>query len=210
MKANSMNRQQWALAALLGVALLATGPNTARADQGKWWNPGHGGTPPGQAKKQATARVVAPTYYPPANHVVVGGPRYYRAYRGGRVYRDVVTVRRGYHGPAHWGPGTQVYRYYAYPTYYYPTRTVYVRPVRFYLSAGAVTGSGVSFSIGYASPAYVYGCNFCGAEFSTYGAYHTHVVGCAAHPAGYRVVTQDWGNDWPGNDGYGHDHWAEE
>jgi hypothetical protein len=207
MKANSMTRQRWALAALLGVALLAIEPNMARADQGKWWNPGHGGTPPGQAKKQTTARVVAPVYHPPAGHFVAAGPRYYRAYRGYRVYRDVVTVGPGYHGPGYWRPGTPVYRYYAYPTYYYPTRTVYVQPVRFYVSAGAVTSGGISFSIGFGSPAYAYGCNFCGAEFPSYGAYHAHVVGCAARPAGYRVVAQDWGRDWQG-DGYG--HWAEE
>ena len=217
MKARWMSRRNGTLAALFGVALLAIQPVAAQADQGKWWNPGHGGTPPGQAKKQARdhgpgtpvvvehghgqGSYVTPTYYPPTGRFVATGPRYYRPYRGYRVYRDVVTVPRGYYAPGHWVPGAHVVRYYAYPTYYYPTRTVYVRPVRFYLSA--VTGSGVSFSIGYGSPAYYYGCNFCGAEFSSYAAYHAHVLACPDRPVGYRVVCQDWSRDWHGDDGQG-------
>ena len=184
MKADWIPSQRLTLAGLLGAVLLIAGPAAARADQGKWWTPGR-------------PHVAAPRYHPPRGGFIAAGPRYWRPYAGYRIYRDFVTVGRGYYAPRYWAPGTRVWRYYAYPTYYAPTRTCYVRPVRFYVSAGAVIG-GVAFSAGYANPGYYYGCNFCGAQFGAYGAYHAHVVACPARPQGYRVVAQNWDGDWQG------------
>jgi len=160
--------------------------------------------------------VVAPQYAAPVARGYAYGQRYSRPYGGYRVYRDVVTVGAGYYGggyyagsyygPGSWYAGGPIYRYYAYPTYYYPTQACYVQPVRFYFSAGVTVG-GVGIYGGYANPAYFYGCNFCPAQFGTYGAYSAHVGACSAAPHGYNVVASDWDDDWQGHQEERQGHW---
>ncbi len=209
------NTRSRSLAGLLGAALLLSTSTASFADQGKWWTPS-GKVPPGQAKKAARAQAhrpvarpyaVAPRYYAPVGRYQAVGPRYWRPYGGNRVYRDVVTVGPGHYAPVYFAPGTPVYRYYAYPTYYYQTRTVYVRPVRFMIAASGVVG-GVSFSAGYSNPGYYYGCNFCSAQFGNYGSYCTHVTACPAGPHGYRVVAQNWNGSWQGGEWQDQAHWS--
>jgi len=221
MNATRNTRSRWTIAGLLGAALLLSSSTASFADQGKWWTPSRA-VPPGQARKAAkVTRVhgpagrpyaVAPRYYAPAGRYQATGPRYWRPYGGYRVYRDVVAVGPGYYAPeyyapGYYAPGTRVYRYYAYPTYYYPSQTCYVRPVRFTIAAGGVIG-GVAISAGYSNPGYYYGCNFCSAQFGSYGTYSTHVTACAAGPHGYRVVPQNWSGSWQGSEWQDQAHWS--
>lgn len=185
MNANRSTKGITTLLGLLSAAALLGAPNAAQADQGKWWNP----------KQREVREVKAPvrheSYRPPAwrgARQVYAAPRYHRAWRGYRVYRDRVWVdsHRGYYGRPVYG-----WRYYAAPTYYYPGRICYVRPLRFFISADAVIG-GVSVHAGYADPGPIYGCNFCDAQFHSYHAYEAHVAHCDDAPSGYRVVAHDW------------------
>jgi hypothetical protein len=182
------------VAALLGAALVLGVPVAAHADQGKWWKP-----------KQKSERTVvrhdryrAPEWRAPRQ--AAHSTRYARAWRGHRIYRDQVWVGRG------WGYSRPVYgwRYYVAPTYYYPRRIVYVRPIRFFVSAGAVIG-GVRINAAYADRGDIHGCNFCDARFHSFHAYETHVERCPHGPDGYRVVAQEWDTDsWSRDDG----HWS--
>ncbi len=165
---------------LLGATILIGSPLAAQADQGKWWNPEKGGRQ--RVKRQVT------THRAPAPRQTV---RYSRQWRGQRIYRDHVWIRAGrsYRRPVY------AWRYYSRPNFYYPRRIVYVRPVRFFISAGAAFG-GVRVHARYARPDYIYGCNFCDARFETWNGYRTHVEDdCGYAPHGYRVHAREWEDD---------------
>ena len=180
MNAKRASKRWTVLLGLLSAAIVVGAPSMARADQGKWWNPKQG---------RQTVRV-RESYRAPVWHstrYVRPAPRYYRPWNGYRVYRDHAWV-----GPG-WGAHRPVYgwRYYAAPVYYYPRHVVYVRPMRFFVSASAVIG-GVNVQASYADPGPVYGCNFCDAQFHSFHSYEMHVAHCPDAPRGYQVVPRDW------------------
>jgi hypothetical protein len=118
------------------------------------------------------------------------GQRFYRSYGSVPVYRDYVAVSvRSHYRPVYG------WRYYCPPAYYYPTHVVYVRPVRFFVAANFSIG-GLGISAAYADPGPVYGCNFCDARFSDYGDYENHVEHCPYAPAGYRVMAEEWDQNY--------------
>jgi hypothetical protein len=194
---------------VLGAATLLASPIAANADQGKWWDPQarqevrddarFASRGKGNSKKndrnwgnrphnQSRYVYRVPAWRGGGRYTYEAGPRFHRVYRGYPVYRDQVWVTT----PS-WGHrrGTYGWRYWVAPTFYYPTHVVYVRPVRFYVSAQAIIG-GVSIGARYADPIDVYGCNFCDARFETYGGYARHVHSCVHAPHDYRVVVQQW------------------
>ncbi|HYR68392.1 MAG TPA: hypothetical protein VER77_00780, partial [Candidatus Dormibacteraeota bacterium] len=83
------------------------------------------------------------------------------------------------------------WRYYCAPSYYHPRHVIYVRPIRFFISANAVIG-GVHVHGDYGDPCDIYGCNFCDAQFTSFEAYQDHLDHCPYAPRGYRVVASDW------------------
>jgi hypothetical protein len=186
------------LVALLGATVILGTPLAAQADQGKWWNPEQGG-------KKAQPRHEA--YRAPAWHdhgAYHPGPRFSRPWYGTRVYRDRTWVGsgRGYHGRPVYG-----WRYYSAPRYVYGRNFIYVRPVRFFVSAGAVIGR-VSIHAGYSDPGPIYGCNFCDERFTSYEAYQAHVAHCPDAPHGYRVMARDWNQDqWNDSQDNPNGHW---
>ena len=177
---------------LLGATALAGSPAASSADQGKWWTPSHGG----RNAPAPGARYSAPVWRGQSGYgrtVYVPGPRYARPWRGRTVYRDFVHVSLGpryaYRPVAGW-------RYYVAPAYYEPRHIVYVRPVRFFLSAGLVLGH-VGISAQYVNPGAIYGCNFCDARFDNYDDYVAHVQHCPYAPHGYIIQAQPWDQgDW--------------
>lgn len=118
------------------------------------------------------------------------GERFYRSYGSVPVYRDYVAVSVHSHYRPVYG-----WRYYCPPAYYYPTHVVYVRPVRFFVAANFAIG-GLGISAAYADPGPVYGCNFCDARFSDYGDYEHHVEHCQHAPTGYRVMAEEWDQNY--------------
>ena len=212
------------IAGLLGAATLLASPVSARADQDKWWDP----TSRAEVRDDARPRVVqqskgkgknkkqwgnrphnqgryvyrVPAWKGTGRYRYDAGPRFHRVYRGYPVYRDQVWVTSPSwgHGRRSWG-----WRYWAPPNFYYPTHVVYVRPVRFFVTARAVIG-GVSIDASYADPVDVFGCNFCDARFERYGSYSRHVRSCVHAPHGYRVVAQDW-DEHAWEDSHGDDDW---
>jgi len=89
-------------------------------------------------------------------------------------------------------PPPVVYRECA-PRYvtYYPQRVMVVRPTPF-VRVGAQFGSvSISAVLG-GHQRYDYGCNFCDAHFSSYGAYENHVHNCAYRPANTRIECRQW------------------
>ena len=112
------------------------------------------------------------------------GHAYSRPWQGGPVCRDVVMIRRGPRG--HYFRARRVY-----VEPYYNRHIVYVRPVRFYLSADAHIGLLDIHVEPYGNDEVLYGCNFCDARFGTYGGYSTHLFHCDARPDGYEVCARD-------------------
>jgi len=196
MNAKPMLKRCAVILGLLSAAIVLGAPSTARADQGKWWTP----------KKGGQAVRVRESYRAPVWHTtrsVRPAPRYYRPWNGYRVYRD-----RAWVGPR-WGHRRPVYgwRYYSAPIFYYPRHVVYVRPIRFFVSADAVIG-GVSVHAGYADPGPVYGCNFCDAQFHSFHSYEVHVAHCADAPRGFHVVPGDWDSaQWDTQGPHGQGDW---
>ena len=210
---NRSTKRNW-IAGLLGAATLLASPIASQADQGKWWDPqavprsahqskgnrGWGNRPHDQARY--VYRV--PKWRGNGRYRYEAGPRFHRVWRGYPVYRDQVWVTSPGWGHRHrgaWG-----WRYWAAPTFYYPTHVVYVQPVRFFVSAHAVIG-GVAIDANYVDPADVFGCNFCDARFETYRGYVRHVSSCGQAPHGYRVVARDWDDDAWQNDQGDRDDW---
>ena len=110
---------------------------------------------------------------------------------------------RGYRGRPSYG-----WRYYCRPSFYHPRHIIYVRPVRFFISAGAVIG-GVHVHGSYADPGDIYGCNFCDAQFSSFHRYEAHVAHCSHAPSGYRVVAGDWDHGQWNDERWQDDHYWE-
>lgn len=160
-------------AVLLGAALLLAGADTAQARQGeKWWNPGIGN---GRRVERPAPRAFS---------------RQWRTWGDRRIYRDMIVIRSTRF------PRYRAWRTYFPPEYIYSRRIIRVRPVRFFVSA--VIG-GVSVRGSYHDD-YLYGCNFCGARFGSYGAYRAHVMSCPDRPRGYRVECGDWDGPGPYDD----------
>jgi len=203
------------LVGLLGATVLLGSPISAQADQGKWWNPERGardsrddrgarGTRDDRGARGdrsvrgdrgdrgATGSVGwRDSYRAPewrSRGAYRQGPRYWRPWQGRRIYRERTWLRSswGYNGRPAYG-----WRYYCPPSYYYPRHIIYVRPVRFFISArigGVHVHAG---NYGDYDDA-VYGCNFCDAQFSSFDAYENHVDHCRYAPRGYRVEARDW------------------
>jgi len=217
MKATRNRIERTWIAGLLGAATLLASPVSARADQGKWWDPTARPEVRGDARPQAAKQSKSnknfgnrphdqrryayrvPAWRGDGRYRYEAGPRFHRVYRGYPVYRDQVWVTSPAWGARH--PRTWGWRYWTAPTFYYPTHVVYVRPVRFFLTAHAIIG-GVAIDASYADPADIFGCNFCDARFETYGSYSRHVRSCVHAPHGYRVVAQEW-DDHAWDDSHG-------
>lgn len=169
-------------AGLLGTALLLAAPSGARADQGKWWTP-----------KESKTRVRSEAPRTPTRDFGLrrGELRAWRTSpRYGRVYRDYV-VFRGTWGAPH---AYRAQRFWVHPTY--RGRFIYVRPVRYYVSAAAVIGGIRISAVIFPHDRWLYGCNFCEAYFDDYGHWAAHVRACPYHPAGYSVRALEWEDDW--------------
>jgi hypothetical protein len=210
MNAMWIQSRRLTLVGLLGTAVLFGSPVSAQADQGKWWNPERGTRDDRGARDQRGARddrsvrrstEGSDAYRAPAwrdRGAYQQGPRYSRPWQGRRIYRERTWLRsgRGYRGRPASG-----WRYYSAPSYYYPRHIIYVRPVRFFISARI---GGVHVRAGnygdYGDPCDIYGCNFCDAQFTSFDAYEHHMAHCPYAPRGYRVVASDWDHgQW--NDG---------
>lgn len=236
MNAKWIQSKRSMLVGLLGATVLFGSPISADADQGKWWNPergakrstegrgstqgrrateGRGSTEgrratEGRTERRTERRVERrDVYRPPASRshgTYRQGPRYSRPWQGRRIYRDRVWVRsdRVYRGRPAYG-----WRYYSRPYFYYPRHIIYVRPIRFFISAGAVIG-GVHVHGSYSDADDVYGCNFCDSEFSSYHAYEAHVAHCPYAPRGYTVEASDWDHGQGNDDRWQDDSWQDD
>jgi hypothetical protein len=209
------------LVGLLGATVLFGSPLYAQADQGKWWNPERGARDQrgdrgnsgergdrgdrvdrgnsgdrgdrGSWGDRGVRRSTGwrESYRAPAwssRGAYRQGPRYWRPWDGRRIYRERTWLRAG------WGYDRPVYgwRYYCAPSYYYPRHIIYVRPVRFFISArigGVHVHAG---NYGYDDDSDIYGCNFCDAQFSSFDSYERHMAHCPYAPRGYRVIVSDW------------------
>jgi hypothetical protein len=182
MNAKWIQSRRSMLVGLLGATMLFGSPVSARADQGKWWDPERGARR--SVMRQEAYR--APSWR--NRGAYRQGPRYWRRWEGRRLYRERVWLRTdwSYRGRPAYG-----WRYYWAPSYYYPRHIVYVRPVRFFISAGATIG-GVHVHGDYADYDDIYGCNFCDAQFSSFHAYEAHLAHCAYAPRGFTIVVADW------------------
>ena len=231
MRATKSSIERTWIAGFLGAATLLASPVSARADQGKWWDPQARYEARDDARPQAVHKSKGnnrngnkngrknygnrphdqhryvyrvPAWRGNGRYRYEAGPRFHREWRGYPVHRDQVWVTSPAWGHRH--RGTWGWRYWAAPTFYYPTQVCYVRPVRFFVTARAMIG-GVAIDARYADPVDVFGCNFCDARFETYGSYSRHVRSCDHGPHGYRVVAQDWDHDvWE----EGHGDWERE
>lgn len=232
MNAKWIQSRRTMLVGLLGATVLFGSPVSARADQGKWWNPergsgratqgnngdrqrndghrrqnqGYGQGNQGYGQRNQGYRPRTEAYRPPVSrsYSYRSGPQYWRPWQGRRMYRDRVWVHSGfgYRGRPAYG-----WRYYSRPYYYYPRRIVYVHPVRFFISLGGVIGGAhVHGSYSNADPRDLYGCNFCDEEFSSYDAWAAHVAHCPYAPRGYRVSPSDWDQGQWNDPGYQDDH----
>jgi hypothetical protein len=113
---------------------------------------------------------------------ILGG---YSSWRGVPVRRDVLTIRdRRYPGGYF-----RARRFYCAPRFY--GGFVYVRPVRFFISADAFFGP-IGIRARIVRPHYLYGCNFCDARFDTYGAYAYHVEHCDYRPDDCQISVSNW------------------
>jgi hypothetical protein len=118
------------------------------------------------------------------------------------VRRDILVIRDRRYG----GGFFRARRTYCAPRFY--GRFVYVRPVRFFISADACVGP-IGIHARIVRPHYLYGCNFCDATFDSYGAYVQHVEHCDRRPSGCDISVSNWddgGQGWDGpyqtDDGY--------
>ena len=181
MNALLQNRRTW-FTGLLGAALLASTPLSAQADQGKWWDPQQGGN---AANRREADNVQL------AHRGSDGDRGLHRGWRGGApsFHREVVVIRDGYRGRRY-----RANRVWVSPAYFDRQRLIVVRPVRYYVWAGATIG-GVRIDARFRDH-YEYGCNFCDARFSDYDAYRRHVVRCDDRPSGYRLDVCDWDQEW--------------
>jgi len=168
-------RTRWTLAGAAGLAVVLGTPLFAQADSGKWWTPKQGGGPHVEGR---------------GRYGHGGGQG--RAWRGGPVRRDIVVIRETRNGGYF-----RARRVFYQP--YYQRRTVYVRPVRYFISADALIG-GIGIHARIVRPHYAYGCNFCDARFETYHDYCEHVDSCSHRPSGYQINHEDWDDDadWKG------------
>jgi hypothetical protein len=169
-------------AGLLGAAVLAGSPIVAQADQGKWWDPqGRGPSRERRVERQVRTNQ--------------GDRRVNRSWQQGRsrprFQRSFVTIRDGRRGT-----GYRARRVWASPYYIQRQHLVVVRPVRYFVGAGASIGGLHIDARFHDHDRYLYGCNFCDARFSGYNAYHAHVLHCDARPAGYRLDVSDWNDEW--------------
>jgi hypothetical protein len=184
-----------AIAALLGASLLASSPTAARADQGKWWTP--------KSSRGQEPRRVERVERRHSRAVQRGWDRQWRRWRGDRVYRDAIVIR-----DSHRGPRYRAWRYYSNPIFHYRRHIVYLRPVRYYVSAAAVIGGVRLHARFHDHDDYLYGCNFCDARFDSYGHYRAHVYECELRPHGYRIVASDWDDrEWRNEDWWDDRHW---
>ena len=74
---------------------------------------------------------------------------------------------------------------------YYPQRVMVVRPAPF-VQVGAQFGAISIGAVFGGHRQYDYGCNFCDAHFSSFGAYENHVQHCAYRPANTRIECRRW------------------
>lgn len=74
---------------------------------------------------------------------------------------------------------------------YYPQQVMVVRPTPF-VQVGARFGSISIGAVFGGHQRYDYGCNFCDAHFSSYGAYENHVQNCAYRPDNVRIECRRW------------------
>ena len=155
----------------VGTAMLLGIPLLAQADQGKWWTPKEGGRK-GESQVREESR---------------DGRGHAMVWRGARVHRDVIVIREGRRGGS-----MRARRCFIRPRFH--RHVVYVRPVRYFISADAHIG-GIGIHARF-RPHYLYGCNFCDSRFESYGAYRSHVVRCDARPDVRGVIADDWEGDW--------------
>jgi hypothetical protein len=143
---------------------------------------------------------------------------YYGGHRGGTSIRANIRIGGGYgYGGGYYGGGgyyrqpQRVYVrsaprvIYAQPAYtacapryvtYRPRQVVLVRPAP-YVRVGVRVGCvdiGAIFGPHRRYSNYDYGCNFCDAHFSSYGAYESHVQSCQYRPSNCRIQCEDWDN----------------
>ena len=173
------NRRMW-WAGLLGAAMLAGSPLSAQADQGKWWDPQQGGND----RQRVETRDAQLAHSDRGLH---------RGWRAGTplFHRDIVVIREGYRGPRY-----RAHRVWVSPTYFDRQRLVVIRPVRYYVWAGATFGGLRIDARFHDHGGYEYGCNFCDARFDSYDDYRRHVLRCDERPRGYRIDVCDWDRDW--------------
>ncbi|HMI30095.1 MAG TPA: hypothetical protein VK527_00020 [Candidatus Limnocylindrales bacterium] len=135
---------------------------------------------------------------------ILGG---YSSWRGVPVRRDVLVIRDNRYPGGYF----RARRFYCAPRFY--GGFVYVRPVRFFISADAFFGP-VGIRARIVRPHYLYGCNFCDARFDTYGAYCQHVEHCDYRPDDCQISVSNWDDSdydssWDGpyqtNDDQGYD-----
>jgi len=105
-------------------------------------------------------------------------------WRGVPVRRDVIRIQ-----DRRYGGFFRARRIYSAPRFY--GRFVYVRPVRYFISADAFIG-GFGIRARIVRPHYIYACNFCDEQFDSYDAYVDHVEHCPYRPRGCDVSVSNW------------------
>jgi len=218
------------LVSALGITVLLGTPLFAQADQGKWWKPkegdpraeqrdrnGQGSWNPDNRAGRDPRSWGGRGGRDQGGRVWGGADMRYRGSQGGIMFRD-----RRFSGGAWWGGGAtwrgvpvrrdviriqdrryggffRARRIYSAPRFY--GRFVYVRPVRYFISADACIG-GFGIRARIVRPHYIYACNFCDEQFDSYDAYLEHVEHCPYRPRGCDVSVSNWddGSDpnWDG------------
>jgi hypothetical protein len=84
---------------------------------------------------------------------------------------------------------------------YRPARVLVVRPAP-YVQVGTRIGPVDISAIFGSHQRYEYGCNFCDAHFSTFGAYEDHVEHCGYAPSNVHIQVQAWGDNGYGQVAY--------
>jgi hypothetical protein len=187
MKPSLVSGRNVMMLGLLGAAILMAAPATSSAQQEKWWTPREGGRERVQRNVTRREQARVPQW---DRGLRRGENRAWRDYsRYGRVYRDNVMIRDGRRGPQY-----RAYRYWFRPQFH--RQYVVVRPVRYWVAAGARIGGVLISARIFPHGRYWYGCNFCDLRFDDYGHWSAHVRGCDHRPHGYRVQTAQWEDDW--------------
>ncbi len=183
------------------------------ADRGNWSGRTNGGNSDRAAWRDRTNRGDRITWRDPGNRVnwrdrgdranrgTTGDIRFrnrrysgqgswggYSTWRGYPVRRDILRIRDD-----RYGGYFRARRIYCAPRF--AGRFVYVRPVRFFVSAAARIG-GLNIRARIVRPHYLYGCNFCDARFDTYDSYAAHVAHCDHRPSGLQISVSNWGDDF--------------